>query len=370
MTLPVLTEFRQSTLRALEVCPRRTRVALETGDVITGWTGGSTTLGTIFHMFVFAYMETLKKPDVRPAKNMATEDAVNVAREVYAGCPWVLDAEEYESYIGMVVRFCEFEWDVGRILYQEEPMRVDLPCPDGEVRTLKGAPDLIMADPPYGVIIYDWKTGKGQPKSPKKVEEDGAPVEGKHYLSDVGKYQRRVYGTLALHKIPTARYAILWEVPMRFAKHGPRYARLDRSELEHVEPWIADHMMKLDRGLREGPGSDVWEAKPGSQCFPHCEAARGCPVPPGLRGVGAIDSQTAANVEARRFVRGKAMYQQAAERLKAWQEAGYPPGRPNDREEVRWGPEPDAWREKGNGRKWGVHPRVDLIETTTESEAA
>jgi hypothetical protein len=62
VSLPTLTEYRQSTLRALEVCPRRTRFALETGDLITGWTGGSTTLGAIFHEFVFDYMETLKKP--------------------------------------------------------------------------------------------------------------------------------------------------------------------------------------------------------------------------------------------------------------------------------------------------------------------
>jgi hypothetical protein len=314
-------------------------------------------------------METLKKPDVQPAKNMATEDAVNVAREVYNGVPWVLDSEEYEALIGMAVRFCEFPWDVRRIACQEEPLRVDLPCPDGEVRTLKGAPDLIMFDPPHGLIIYDWKTGKGQPKSPRKKEEEGAAVEGKQYLSDVGKYQRRVYGTLALHKFPSARYAIMWEVPMRFAKFGPRYARLDRSELEHVEPWIAGHMMKLDRGLREGPRSEVWEAKPGSQCF-HCEAARSCPVPPGLRGVGAIESQTDADIEARRYARGRAMVEQAVERLKPWQEAGNPPGRPNDREEARWGPDADAWRERGGGRKWGLWPRELDLTTTDESEAA
>jgi hypothetical protein len=89
-------------------------------------------------------------------------------------------------------------------------------------------------------------------------------------------------------------------------------------------------------------------------------------VPPQMRGVGAVESQTAADIEARRFVRGRAMYQQAAERLKARQEAGLPPGRVNGREEARWGPEVDAWRERGGGRKFDVFP----AETTSESERA
>jgi hypothetical protein len=87
MTLPILTEYRQSTLRAMEVCPRRTRFALELDeDLTTGWTEGSADLGTVFHAFVVDYMKTLRRPEFRPAKQMPTEEAVNVAREVYAAC--------------------------------------------------------------------------------------------------------------------------------------------------------------------------------------------------------------------------------------------------------------------------------------------
>jgi hypothetical protein len=364
--LPELTEFRQSTLRAMEVCPRRTRKSLEAGDVICGWTGHATQLGTVFHAFVDAYMDTLAMPEVRPAQQLSTEEAVVICREVYDASEIVLPADEYNALIGMACRFCEFKWDVNRIATKEDALRLDLVCPDGEVRTFKGAPDLIMFDPPQGLIVYDWKTGQGQPKSPRKREEDGEAVEGEQYLSDVGKYQRQAYGLLALRAFPAAQYAVLWEVPMRFAKHGPRYARITREQLEHVEKRLASHMMKLDRGLREGPASDVWLAKPGSQCH-HCEAARGCPVPPAMRGVGAITNQTEADIEARRFVRGDAMKEQARERLKAWQEeSGGKPGRVNEREEVRWGPDPDAWREKGGGRKFDVH----AAEMTSTEDAA
>lgn len=367
MTLPMLTEYRQSTLRGLELCGRRTRFSLEAGDLATGWTEDSADLGTVFHSFVDEYLNTLKRPDVRPAKRMPTEEAVNVAREVYDASPITLDADAYGALIGMAVRFCEFEWDVDRILFQEDPLRSELVCPDGEVRTVKGQPDLVMADPPHGVIIYDWKTGLGQPKSPRKKEPEGEAVEGTRYLSEAGKYQRQVYGLLVLHAIPAARYAVMWEVPMRFPTYGPRHARLDRSALEHVEARLGSHMMKLARGIEEGPQSDVWRPRNGAQCF-HCEVQASCPVPPRQRGVGAIRDQVDADIVARRFVRGKAMYTQAAEQLKARQAAGLPAGRVNESEEARWGPEPDAWQTKGGGRGFDIWPAVDHVEN--ESEAA
>lgn len=365
MSLPILTEYRQSTLRAMEVCPRRTRFALEAGELKTGWTKGSTNLGQIFHAFVWLYINQLKHPDIRPAKNLPTEEVAVIAREAYAQSKVTLSAEDYHALVGMAVRFADFKWDVNRILAQEDPLRVDLVCPDGEVRTVKGQPDLIMSDPPRGLIIYDWKTGRAQPKSPRKKEEDGEAVEGEQYLSDVGKYQRYVYGLLALKQWPSAQYAIMWEVPMRFPSYGPRYARLSRDGLEQIEHKLGADMMNLDRGVREGAGSDVWEPIPGGQCH-HCEVRRSCPVPPEQRGEGATWDQESADAEAQRWVLGKAMYTQAAETLKARAEAGLPPGRVNAREEVRWGPEPDAWARKGGGRKFDLFP---AIETTTEEAA-
>lgn len=360
--LAQLTEFRQSTLRALEVCPRRTRFALESGELTTGWTGGSTRLGTVFHEFAAEYLRTLQRPECRGERKMATEDAMAIMREVYAASPYVLDADAYHALVGMTLRFCDFEWRTERILFLEEPLRAEILCSDGEIRTLKGQPDVVFADPPYGVVIEDWKTGQGWPKAPRKLPEDAKVIEGREYLSDVGKFQREVYGYLVLKQLPAARYAILRERPMRYPGEPPREARLAREALEHVEPRIAAAMMKLDRGVSEGSGSEVWAPIPGSQCN-HCEAARSCPVPPGLRGAGAIGCQSDADVEARRFIRGGAMRVQASERLKAWQEAGNPPGRLSGREEVRWGPERDAWMVKGGGRKFEVWPQATEGET-------
>jgi hypothetical protein len=362
MTLPILTEYRQSTLRALEVCARRTRFDLEAGDINSGWTEGSADLGTLFHEYAAEYLRTLMRPECQGWRQMPHEEAINVLREVYAASPITLGSKDRVALRGMALGFCEYKWDVRRILYLEEPLRVELPCPDGEVRTIKGQPDLVYSDPPYGVIIFDWKTGQGRPKAPKKAPEEGATVEGKQYLSDAGLYQREVYGLLVLRHLPAARYAIMRELPMRFPGEGPREARLNRSELEHVEWELGAHMLKLARGLEEGPQSDVWKPRSGSHCY-KCEVGRSCPIPPRMRGAGAVQSQLDADILARRFVRGGAMRDQAAEQLKVHTENGGAPGRVNDAQEVRWGPEPDAWQQKGGGRKFGPWPRVDVVET-------
>jgi hypothetical protein len=47
--------------------------------------------------------------------------------------------------------------------------------------------------------------------------------------------------------------------------------------------------------------------------------------------------------------------------LKAWQEAGNPPGRVNERDEVRWGPAPDAWMFKGGGRRFDIWPAISSV---------
>jgi hypothetical protein len=93
-----------------------------------------------------------------------------------------------------------------------------------------------------------------------------------------------------------------------------------------------------------------------------CEVQASCPVPPRQRGDGVIVDATDAAIVGRRYVRGKAMYEQAAGQLKAHQELGGTPARVNEAEEVRWGPEPDAWQRKGGGRKFGIHPAVVKVE--------
>lgn len=351
--LEPLTEYRQSHLRALEMCPRRLLGALKVGDLATGWSESSADLGTVVHAVLAEIMATLRRVG---AIQMPTEEAMVVAREVYAASPIVLPSEEHDDMLWMVRSFCAFRWQPQRIMAVEEPLRQEIVCEDGVARVLKGQPDLILADPPRGIVILDWKSGRSKPRGPQQPLEDGATVEGIRYLSNDGKFQRQVYGLLGLLSTPAAEYATLRELPLRFPGEGPREARLHRAELEHVQPRVAALMQKLARGIEEGEESDVWRPKPGRQCA-KCEVGRSCPVPPEQRGDGALSPGPDADAAAAEWALIAAKDDQLRVQLRTLhEETGYAP-KVNEREEARWDP-PRAVR--GEKRKFGLHPRLDV----------
>jgi hypothetical protein len=350
--LPILEEYRQSVLRNHATCPRRTRFELQAGDVTTGWSEASADLGSATHEVLAEIMRTLRR---QGEPKIPTEEATVICWEVYDRLDLTLPPDELETLEWMVQSFCQYQWRPERFFSVEEPFRAELICPDGEFRTLKGQPDLVISDPPRGLICVDWKTSRARPRAPRETPQEGAVVVGKDYLSDVGLFQRQVYGLLLLSNFPAAQYVTLRELALRFPAEGPREARLERHELEHVSKAVASRMMKLDRALREGPKSELWAPRPGRHCN-KCPVARSCRIPRPMRGDGAINSQVQADEAARQFAVAKAQASQVTDQLKAWQESGNPPGRANSREEVRWGPEPLAWKAKGGGRRFGIFP--------------
>jgi hypothetical protein len=368
--LKPLAIYRQSTLAGFEVCARRTRFAIERGDddYALGWVDTSGDVGQVLHAVTAEIINTLRDPR-NPEPQMPTQEAVEVMYEVYGAMDIVLPVDDLDALRWMVLSFCEIKWPTSRIATVEQRLTLELVCPDGVTRTLKGQPDAVLFDPPDGLIIPDWKSGMGRPGKPRDEsaivrDEDGeiALVIGKKYLSERGHFQLDTYGLLALKGrlddgtmiSPTADRVTLREYNLRWG--DKRQATLGREELEHVERQLADHMMKLDRAISEGPKSKLWSPRLGAHCLRQCPVARSCPIPKEMRGTGALETQADADREAKLYVRGKTMYEQASARLKPWQEAGNPPGRVNDREEARWGPERDAWKAKGGGRSFGVWP--------------
>lgn len=358
--------FRQSLLAAFETCARRTRFAIQNGDdLVTGWTETSAELGAAAHA-VFA--EMLRTMYRYGHEQMPTQEAVEVMYEVLRGSEWVLPLEDLDTLRGLVLGFCEFEFNPKRILCVEQRLTLPIMCEDGVVRVLKGQPDVIVSDPPSGLVIEDWKTGKGRPKKPREVKDgDDALVTGKQYLSERGHFQLDVYGLLVLKGFlddgsqlaPGAKYVTLRERHMR--SRVTREASLSVDELEHVERQVALQLMLLDRAISEGPKSGLFSPRPGSHCTRQCPVARSCPIPREQRGDGAIATPAQADAAARQMVVAKAVATQTSSQLKAWEEGGNRPGRANEREEVRWDP-PGAWAAKGGGRKHGLHPRVETEE--------
>lgn len=366
--LKPLDTYRQSTLAGLGTCARRTRFALERGDdTVAGWVGSTGDLGTVFHAVVAEMLRTMWKYDHR---TMPTEEAMTVCREVYANGDITLPAEDRRTLSGLVLAFCKFPFAPRKIAALEQRLTLDIVCPDGVTRTLKGQPDLVMYDPPHGLIVVDWKTGQGKPPKPqdasKVIALDDTDVTlaiGPEYLSDRGHFQLDTYGLLAMEGrlddgsriAEGAQYVTLREMHLRSGEE--RMATLDRNTaIEHVMPALAADMQRLDRGIREGPKSKVWAPRPGKHCTKQCPVARSCPIPREQRGDGAIMTQAQADAAARQWMASKAVVEQTRSQSVAYVENGNPPGRINDREELRWGPEKDAWRQKGGGRKFGAWP--------------
>lgn len=340
--------FRQSRIRSYTECARSTVLA---SDLTTGTIGSTADLGSAFHAVAAEILRTLRRQGER---QMSTQEAIEVMREVVAAGPWVLGADDYHvaggnDGIGLVQLVCAFAdqpWPVERIMAIEQRLSMPIVCPDGEVRTLTGAPDLVIADPPTGVVLVDHKTGRAKPQTPREVVE-GQAIQGAQYLSDGGYLQLVVYGALAMNEWPRIQTATLREKNWRWGG-PPREATLSRADLEHVLPYLGTVMQQLDRGLREGEGSEFAQPRPGKKCLTRCPVLASCPVPAEQRGIGAIDSPAAADRAAARWIPVEALNKALRMNLKAWhEETGHCPDT-GDGRVVRWdGP-------KGS-RKFGIH---------------
>lgn len=344
--------YRRSTLQGFEEdCPRRTRFALQAGDVTTGYSGASALLGQAVHLVLFKIMERLRatgEPQMDP------HEAIDVIMDpTLTASDIVLPTREMRDLRWMVGRFVrDYTWRPERIMTLEEMLWADVPCPDGVTRTVTGRPDMIMSDPPDGGIIPDWKSGRGRPRTPRVMPPVGEPIVGTEYLSEHGLFQLKVYGYLALMRFPSFQRVTLREVPLRFPDDPPREATVTRDAVEHMERQLGVIMMQLDRAIAEGPKSDLWRPKPGRYCTTACPVARSCPVPREMRGIGSINSEQQANVAARAWTVTNAQQKQLREALKVWtEESGHHP-EVGDGHVLRYEPEFTS------PRKWGLHDPV------------
>lgn len=368
-----MTSYRQSLLASFEQCPRRALLGREIDDDLTvGNVGSSADLGSAFHAFAAEYLRTLWKQD---EPNMATQEAIEILYEILANgadrlnvttgetrrARWVLPAEDRDALIGMVLGFCRYEWQPRQIMPygtdldpDGQRLSADIVCPDGVTRTITGQPDVILADPPDGIIIVDYKSGQGRPKAPRG-EPDAEKATGKQYLSDRGHFQLDSYGLMGMRRYPQVQRAILRELHLRSGK--VREAVLGRPELEHVEREIGLHLMLLDQACAADDESDpLWKPRPGAWCARACPVSVSCPVPAEQRGTGALDSDAAADSAAARYVNVDGLRNTLRDQLKTRFEQTGRASFVGDGTAVFWRDKPD-----GSGRRdFGVWPVEDI----------
>lgn len=355
MTLSPLVEYRQSHLRGFTICPRRTKHDLLAGpDSVRGWVGRAGDLGTAFHEFQFRYLTTLRDAG---HVQMPTQEGIEVMYETLAELPFTLPFAQMDELRYLVLGFCDIKWDP-RLLKGaafEEELRADVVCPDGEVRTVKGTPDVLMFDPPEGLLIIDSKSGRGRAKGPRVEPEPGEVVEERKYLSDL--FQGDTYSFLGMRRYPSARYVKFKEFHLRSGQ--VRQGTLSREALEHVERKLAVVMMQLDRAIGEGEDSALWAPRPGSHCARQCPVARSCPIPFEERGDGAISDLDDARLAARRFAVLEGERKALIDQVKAWvEDPSNAIPEANEDQVVGWRPP------LGKGRRFGLWSKSDFEEGT------
>jgi RecB family exonuclease len=347
--------YRQSLLASFEQCPRRAMHGMAIDDDLSvGNVGASADLGSAFHAFAAEYLRTLWR---QGEKQMPTQEAIEIMYEVLAAGPWVLPVNERDDLRSMVLNFASYyEWNARGILpagtdFDPDPaarLTAEVVCPDGEIRVVTGKPDLIVSDPPDGVVIVDFKTGWAIPRSPRQMPEKGEAIVGKEYLSERGHFQLDIYGLLAMRHYPQARRATLRELHLRTGER--REASLGRDELEHVEREVGDHLMKLERAETEGhEGHELWRPRPGRQCLRRCPVLASCPIPNEQKGIGALVDEATADTAAERFIVVDGLRQTLRDQIKAYhEETGHAPD-VGDGHVMRWKTDPETGR-----RSFGV----------------
>lgn len=376
--------YRVTTLRSFACeCPRSTLLSSphDTGGIDTSGDRGS-----LMHAAIAEILRTLWRQSEPQFER--TEDAIVILREVAAAGPWIITPADMfgarnpdgtiaqSGLVQMIGSFAQQQWPIGRIVVIEgagqpftQPGRMtrEIACPDGEIRTLSGAPDLVIASPPDTMIVIDHKQGMGRPVEPRDPPPEGQPIRGVQYLSDPqGDYfQLCAYAALVMAAYPAVKTVIGREKNWRWL--GPwREVTINRETVdEHVIPYLATVMMQLDRARREGEGSEFAQPRAGKQCATRCSVKMSCPIPAEERGVGLIDSLEAADALAQRWRVLKAVEPAARKALKTHHEqTGHCPDAGSG-EVVRW----DG--EKPN-RKFGFHapPRPPSPEEIAEQEAA
>lgn len=373
--------YRVTTLRAYACgCPRSTVLS---SPLTTGGIGTSGGRGSLMHAAIAEILRTLWRHGEQRFER--TEEAVAILREVAAKGPWVVTAADMlgsrnpdgttaqSGVLQMIGSFAQEEWPVRRFMIIEGAtppfdgegrMTMEIVCPDGEIRTLSGAPDLVIADPPSTAIIVDHKSGLARPREPREAPAEGQPIRGMEYLTDpAGDYEQLCgYAALVMHAFPAVKTVIGREKNWRW--NGPyREVVLTRDFVaEHVIPHIAKTMMFLDQGRTEGEGSEFAQPRACTSCLTRCSVKRSCPIPAEERGVGALDSDGAADAEAARWVVVRALDPEQRNALKQYvAETGRNPRLPDGRE-VRW----DG--EKPN-RKFGAFPPVAPAEAEEQAVA-
>lgn len=401
-TLPevvrALPTLRQSLLAEADNCLLTTRFGLEGYS----YTNAAQARGIIFHRYAAEVLRTLWRTgeetipvaealevlyEVAGQRDAAPEDLVVVPMRErrllrIAAIKFVYDTRrreprafrmqkllDVETRLFAPVRYRSPDWHdcdgcldahgapSGRVPREDTGELVACPKCAGEVlvpgegwvtRLLTGQPDALLADPPNGAVVPDWKTTPQAP--PEHVEEVPHGDDAATNVSYMGFFQQRFYALLVMRNYPSVERVTLREF---YVLPGEvRKATLYRDDLEHVEREFAAVAEVLDRAVMGGARSRAWQPSPGLHCG-YCPKPMSCPIEPEARiTAGGVTSQAQAERAAAEAAVAKEAYGKLRGSLKNWYDATglpVPVKSAKGRYEWRWG------HDSGGRRRFDLH---------------
>lgn len=340
--------LRQSMLGEFDSCRLMTRFGLEGYS----YTNGAQARGIIFHRFAAEVLRTLQRTGERMlpvAEALEILYEVSAQREVPDADVVTLPARERRLLRIAAIKFAnENEFNMQHLIDVERRLYVTTryPDPDGVMveRSVTGQPDALIAAPPDGAVVLDWKTTLAAP-APYNGDQPDHP-DGVSYL---GYFQQRLYALLVMANYPAVQRVTLREF---YVLEGvARTATVSRAQLEHIEREVADLAEQFDRAALAGADSKLWEPSPGKHCS-YCPKPTRCPIEEDVRTrEGGITSAAQAGRSAAEYVVAGEVRGKLHEALKAWFElhGPIPVKSAKGRYVVRWK------TNKGGGRTFGVH---------------
>lgn len=314
-------------------------------------------LGTLFHRWVGWAIEHMRgHGETEMPIDMALEKLIEVVAQHDTEPEDVvhLPMSEIKWLRVAVVQWCKGgRFNASRVLSVEERLRGVIYVPDGSggfyERVITGKPDVIVADPPDGVIVVDWKAGWAPPAKLGREDQEARDVGGsdrEEKLSDQGFAQQVIYGILILQNYPAVQRVTLREA---YVRHGEyREATIDRYNLERLTDIVGAVIAQIDRAFDAGADSPLWLPTAGPHCA-MCAAVRLCPL---KEWEGIPDNLIEAQLLAREWIVSAEVRKDRLPLLKGWVDENGPIPLPagKGRREVGW-----LKNKTGDGRSFKLH---------------
>jgi hypothetical protein len=285
--------LRQSSIARFNNCPLSLLLDAQRPE---SQSGNMAARGTLFHRWVALVLREMRAEGwTEYPVEMGLEKLLQVLAQVvledhgdgFAEQVVHLPMNELRWLRVLATRWCEGTMRGGgfnaqRILALDEDgdrLFMPLKVPDGRggtyERVVTGLPDVLVNDPPDGIIVVDWKTGWAKPsKSDDHVDRQGGGDDDGR-LSEQGYAQQVIYGALGLFAYPAAQRFTLREAYVMWGEY--REATIHRWQLERVLDVLGVIVAQMDAAFSEGPDSDRWIAKAGVHCG-ICPAVSHCPI--------------------------------------------------------------------------------------------